>query len=276
MRTYGLELEWADVDRRVPLPPGTASWSETEYTLVNTDGHANHPFGEYPYGGELNTVPTDSIAAQVRITQALAELLVPEVTYRCHLHTHVAVPGLVDDLPALQRLVRYCVDAHPFLTTMAFPITRPAAEFYADPDEMRGAVAHYNKRRDWCHRIYTDRQREGLLAATDMEAFWYALRPFPRWRYSVNIRSLRKHGTVEFRHFAGTTDPVEVADALAWSDAFLTAALDPDGPSIEELYFGRAWRFPAWRPYDHALETRYALTKFVPASGYGDVTRRDR
>src|SRR5574344_1731479 len=53
-RTFGLELEFADVDKSGVILPDGFSWSKEE-TFVNNDG--SNISANSKYGGEINTPP---------------------------------------------------------------------------------------------------------------------------------------------------------------------------------------------------------------------------
>ena len=53
-RTFGLEMEYADVDKHNSALPNGFEWDKVE-TIHNTDGTVGTWSGRY--GGEINTVP---------------------------------------------------------------------------------------------------------------------------------------------------------------------------------------------------------------------------
>lgn len=109
-----------------------------------------------------------------------------------------------------------------------------------------------------------------MMAATTAEQFYDAhaapMKTGNRaWHLSpragMNFRSLRKHGTIEFRHFPGTADPKEIESATAWCLAFVDATIASERHA-RELYKDREWTFSKFRMYEHSLEVRYQETKF--------------
>jgi hypothetical protein len=262
--TFGLELEWADVDRHATLPVG--SWSCEDYTLVNSDGHANAYRGEsWRWGGEINTEPTPFIVGQVGQVELLAGLLAPTINYRCNLHCHVGLPF---DLDVAKTLLRF-VDAHPRLLDMIEPVPQPTRARYPNPAAYAGAMRRYRRRLVSHHyRLPAARVAEAL-AADDLDGFYQAHAPLGAdgrrlWpvapRPGINLRSLHKHGTIEFRHFPGSADPVEIGDALRWCQAWTLCALEGGDP-YAVWRDGRPWRFPQFMPYEHGLELGYVATK---------------
>lgn len=264
--TYGLELEWADVDRHeVPV---CGQWSTADYTIVNSDGHANDPTGKtWRWGGELNTEPTPTIAGQAAQVLALVEQLRPRINYRCNLHVHV---GLADGwtLDRAQAALRFINIWQTFLYPLIEPIPAPRNGDYATTDEWDGAMRRYRRRKvSHQHRLPAARVAEAM-AATTLDGFYEAHAPLTKtgaraWhlapRPGMNTRSIHKHGTLEFRHFPGSADVNEISDALAWCDLFVRVMFDGGNPV--DAFRSRPWRFPTFRPYDHSLEMRYQETR---------------
>jgi hypothetical protein len=264
--TYGLELEWADVDRHATLPVG--SWSTQDYTIVNSDGHANDPTGrEWRYGGEINTEPSDSIEGQLSQVATLARLLRPTINYRCNLHVHV---GFEVSLARAKRLLEHVAMWQDDVFRLVEPIPRPKAGEYATADEFKGAMRRYRRRLvSHQHKLPAARVAEAMAAGTlrefndahaapgkDGRRLW-PISPRP----GMNTRSIIEHGTVEFRHFPGSADEAEIGDAIRWCREFVASAFAMTSP-VAAFHAGRPWRFPAFRKYDHAMETRYQQTKY--------------
>ncbi len=268
--TYGLELEWADVDRRIEIPEDLGSWDTQDYTIVNSNGRANDPTGRYPIGGEINTKPTSTPMEQAHIAFQLAELLKPTINYRCNLHVHVAVPGLAEDVNLMKQVALYFRENEKFVFSVVEPIPKPTKEDYADPEELKGAMKRY-RRRLFSHHYSLPEERfaelmrasyptdiyasHAPLSASGLRLFHIAPRP------AMNLRSLFKNGTIEFRHFPGTADWIEIESAVSWCKSFVTAAITDQTPA-KDLYESRDWIFPQFRPYNHKLEVGYQETKF--------------
>ncbi len=264
--TYGLELEWADVDRWAALPVG--SWSRTDNSIVNSDGHANDPKGiGWQWGGEINTTPTDTIAGQVAQVVELAELLHPVINYRCNLHVHVglgAPPTLTQAQVLLGHIDRWQNDLYPLVD----PIPQPDAADYATTEEHKGARARY------FHSLGSHQRRlpasfvaEAMQAQT-LQGFFDAhfglsatgARNERSPRAGMNTKSLLKHETLEFRHFAGSANPHHIGEALRWCDLFVTSAFNGENP-VELFHTLGPWGFPKHMKYEHHLETEWRLTK---------------
>lgn len=269
--SFGLELEWADVDKRTPIPEKYGKWDWRDWTMVNSDGTANDPTGKTNWkGGEINTAPTDSVAEQVKIVSDLAKLLSPTINYRCNLHVHVGISNAITDLDMLKRLAKYIRANETFVWNYVEPIPKPTRDKYESDDAFKGAMKRYKRRLVSHHYSISQERYEEMIDATDPQHFYESHAPKGRkgqrvWhivpRAGMNLRSLFKHGTIEFRHFPGTADPKEIESALSWCEAFTDAAIN-NGKSAEEIYKSREWTFPKFRKYQHTLELGYQKTKF--------------
>lgn len=280
--TFGAEHEWADIDRRVLLPPGFG-WDERDVTIVNSNGVANCPKGQYyKLGGETNTPPTDTILGQVEAL-ALLKALFPEarVNYRSNLHCHIRVPGLKDDLRALKRIAMYNRYWLPRILNVIEPIPYPTADEYARAGDLRGALRRYKRRKRSHHTVLTEKRTARMLTAHTVDEFFRYEVPQdaagrPMWhaqaRAAVNLRQLRETDTIEFRHWPGTLDGPELRHCFDWCECYLLCALCPTwGLKPENLNPLDAFKklgedmlswvhFPTFPPYDHTLEIRYRMT----------------
>jgi Putative amidoligase enzyme len=268
--TVGLELEWADVDRRIEIPETLGSWNHADNSIVNSDGHANDPKGVYPFGGEINTRPTSTAGEQADIVRRLAEILTPTINYRCNLHVHIGIPGLADDLIMLKQVASYLRSIEPFVYSVIEPIPKPRRSDYESDEAYKGARKRESRRYVSHQKSLDDARYEAMMKATTPTEFrhehFYAqadgsknFRSVPRT--GMNLRSLWKHGTIEFRHFPGTDNPVEIESAASWCLAVIDAALNSLTPP-DEIYASRVWAFPRFRRYRHTLELGYQSTKF--------------
>lgn len=267
--TFGLELEWADVDRRIELPRSLGSWDFEDYTIVNSDGRANDPTGAWPFGGEINTAPTTSAEECAEQVRLLAGLLNPTINYRCNLHVHVGVPELLHDIDLLKRVAAYARRNEDFVYSRVEPIPQPTREEYADPEAYRGAVKRYRRRLVSHHYSLPEARFAELMTATTLEEVYNSHAPFSSGRRhfqiaprpGMNLRSIKKNGTIEFRHFPGSADPIEIESAVSWCRLFVEAAL-AGSPDASTIYESRGWTFPQFRPYIHELELGYQETKY--------------
>ena len=118
--TYGYEIEWGDIDRKMPIPEELGAWEYCETDIINLRepyrGLGSDPKGiNPPVGGEINTKPTKTWQEQVDNIMKLHDMFVEHgtpPTAGCvnHGHLHIHVPGLTEDIDALKRLSLYLRD----------------------------------------------------------------------------------------------------------------------------------------------------------------------
>jgi hypothetical protein len=278
--TYGAEFEFADIRRNHPLPKGF-KWDDRDCTIVNSTGIANDPKGKfYDFGGEINTPPTGTIAAQVDHLSLIKERY-PEarINYRSNTHTHIRIPGLRDNLDALKRFALYNDYWLRKVLPIIEPIPQPQHTDYPRFEDFRGATRRY-KRRKRSHQTILPHYRTNMqLEAATVEQFFAAEVPWAgdgtvMWhaqpRAAVNLRQLRETDTVEFRHWPGTLDEEELRHCLDWMLHYVQcvfggwafpAELDPYRTFKPGLGFVKVLAgFPKFALYDHGLEVRYRAT----------------
>lgn len=268
--TFGVELEWADVDRRIAIDPSLGSWDFKDYTIVNSNGMANDPTGAYPIGGEINTRPTDNVDEQVEIIKKLAELLSPVINYRCNLHVHVGIKGFPDSIDQLKKVATYLRNGEEFVYTFVEPIPKPSREEFLSDEEFTGAMKRYRRRLVSHHHSVPNARWKEMMGAQTINDFMLAHAPLSKNgtrafhitpRAGMNLRSIEKHGTIEYRHFPGSSNQNEIRSCLEWVGLYTTAALGM-GWSPAEIYNSQDWNFPQFRQYEHALEVGYQKTKY--------------
>lgn len=274
--TLGCEHELADISLDVELPKGYGRDAK-DYTIVNSNGIANDPTGVlYRFGGEINTPPTETSYGQVAILGDILRLMPnAKVNYRSNLHVHVRWPGLKEDLRLLKRVQSFIHMAMPRLFLLIEPIPKPDPLQYPKPEEYKGAMRRYKRRRVSHQTLLTSRRLEEQLKAKTIDEFFRLEVPVgtktgqPMWhlqpRLCVNLRQLLQTDTVEFRHFPGTLNDNELRHCVDWCVAFLTAAIEnhrdaPLGLIKSFIEGGRAKLFPKFPPYEHWKEHRYRAT----------------
>ena len=85
-------------------------------------------------------------------------------------------------------------------------------------------------------------------------------------RSYINLSSIEKNGTVEFRQFSSTSDPDQIRDAIDWCSAFVQEALGEARNPIEfmaEQYYN----FPDQKYVDAKLERLYREDYLLNATG---------
>lgn len=259
--TFGTELELSDCERDTPLP-GKSTWDVNDYTIVNSNGVANDPKAIlWKFGGEINTEPATSVDAQVEVIAEVLKALrpAPMTNYRSNLHVHIRVPGLAEDLGKLQRILSY-TQAH---GQQVFDLVDPLP---AKPDDAP-ATKRWKRRKRSHHYLLTEKCYQRAMSATTLSDFRAAHAPLdysgtPMFhlvqRSGVNLLSLWKHQTIEFRHFSLSLNLDELRNAIRWCQVFLEAALG-DQPEPKQLLWPGAV-FPVQPLYDYWLEPRYQAT----------------
>lgn len=250
--TVGAELEWPDVDPQVDLPPGWA-WSTTDYTIVNSDGTANDPQRKLFRGGELNTPPFDHPVTLAAEAAKLWDRLQPGHNYRSNLHVHI---GAEFDLESLKIIADYTRAWLPGLLPVIDPL-EPLAEGLSGKERAAAIKRLKHSRRSRHFFISQDRHMRRMVARTVDQLLACEVpmsRGKPQWhlapREAVNLRSLRKHGTIEFRHFAGPQSADELQAACEFAVLWVNAALQDRPPNCGHLVD----RLPKQVRFDHRLE----------------------
>jgi len=281
--SYGVELEYGNSYRFCDLPEG-AKWNDKDNTCVSSTGIANDPDGKlYKYGGEINTRPTYSIEEQIEHISEINRTLCPHplVNYRSNLHIHVRVPGLKDDLEACKKLLRY-IDKY---QQQAFDIveTIPVPDKNVLTPEVYEWELKRMKRRMKSHQYKLPANRvNAMLNATTTQEFFEEHAPLTAkgrmWYFSpragINLRQMwEETNTIEFRHFPGTLDMVEMESCIRWCKNFLYHALFTDDVSPHEFYMEETYVFPKFQPYRFECEQIYQWTNF-DTNKKSDITKR--
>lgn len=286
--TYGVELEYADMKFGTPLPEGCA-WNTKDNTIVNSNGIANDPQGKlWQFGGEINTRPTNTVEEQVFVVREILDSLrvsgyPPVINYRCNLHIHVRVPGLSQDLESCKKLLRFNMQNAQEAFGVIEHIPLPTHSEYPTKEAFDGAMKRY-KRRHRSHQYMLPKSRtDAMLAATTVHEFYEEHAPLTEkgrmWFFSpregINLRQMwEETETIEFRHFPGTIDLVEMESCIRWCREYLDNALNDGGLSPRELYMiGTPYCFPDFAHYDYELECGYQLTNH-DSNNRKDIARR--
>ena len=268
--TFGVEYEFGDIDRKAELPKGL-SWNTKDYSIVSSSGIANDPKGLlYGKGGEINSVPTETIAEQIDMFVALLEAnLNPQLNHRTNLHLHIRLPGLSENLEALKTLLGYIDRNQVAIYEAIEPIIAPIRRDYDSEEAYKGALKRY-KRRKVSHQYKVPEARVAeVMSATTVEQFFDAHSKLQAngkraygltTRAGINLLQLKETDTVEFRHFTNTLDVYELASCFTWVLEFMTRVWD--NPTVEELVGAQNYQFPGFLPYDHDMEVGYQFTNF--------------
>ena len=254
--TYGAEIEWGDIDRRIAIPDHLGKWEYAETDIVNLhapyDYVACDPLGlEPPFGGEVNTKPTKTWQEQVDRVIEIRDLFIakgnkPTTSCVNHGHVHVYVPGLKEDVDGLKRLIAYIKKNQKKTIEACYGFYEPStmkgcdgAKMYLKfdggremPDYMCDNIIKLANNFDDFIRLHAA-GKDGVSMG----------RPF---RYAINTYCMKHTGTIEFRCFRSTTKREELESQFKFITAFIDAALN-DGPSVEEILSSDTFVFPTFK-----------------------------
>ncbi len=268
--TYGYEVEWGDIDRKFDVPADLGSWEYCETDIVNLRepyrGLGSDPKGiNPPVGGEINTMPTKTWQEQVDNIIKLRDLFTEHGTPPTsgvvnHGHLHIHVPGLIEDIDALKRLMAYIkVNQHATI--------RALHQFQVEPGMEKTKTAKTYLKHDG-GRIAPDWLLDNLSTLPVDFEDWLRVhccgkdakvrsRPF---RYGIHTYALKNSKTVEFRCFRSTTKREELEDCFDFCTQFMVAALN-GGPNVEEILASKQWQFPPFE-YDHEMYLGWEASKY--------------
>lgn len=251
--TWGYEIEWGDVDRRLVVPEHLGKWEYAETDIVNIHEPFKYiacdPLGTDPYmGGEINTKPTNTWQEQVDRVMEIHSFFVdagntPSASCVNHGHLHVFVPGLKDDVASLKKLISY-------IKANQTDTIESCYGFY-DASQMKSCKGAKMYLKYDGGREMPDYMCDNIVnLAKDFEHFikLHAAgkdgvsmgRPF---RYAINTYCMKHTGTIEFRCFRSTTKHDEMEAQFRFAEKFIEAALN-DGPSVKEILAADNYKFP--------------------------------
>jgi hypothetical protein len=269
--TYGVELEYGDSYRFNELPTG-AKWNDKDNTCVSTTGIANDPLGLlYKYGGEINTKPTETVKEQIEHIAEINAMLqpAPVVNYRSNLHIHVRVPGLKGDLESCKKLLRYINEFQQQAFDIVEVIPVPSKSML-EPEVYEWALKRM-KRRQKSHQYKLPESRvNAMMNAKTTQEFYEEHAPLTEkgrmWFFSpragINLRQMwEETNTIEFRHFPGTLDMIEMESCICWCREFLDAALNTE-KTPTDIFWETSYKFPKFQPYEFETEQIYQWTNF--------------
>ena len=251
--TWGYEIEWGDIDRRIEVPEHLGKWEFAETDIVNIHEPFKYvacdPLGKEPYmGGEINTKPTNTWEKQVYRIMEIHDFFAshgnkPSASCVNHGHLHVFVPGLKNDISALKRLVKYIKKNQDQVIDRCYG-------FYEAPQMKNCKGAKMYLKYDG-GRAMPDYMCDNIInLATDFDHFikLHAAgkdgvsmgRPF---RYAINTYCMKHTGTIEFRCFRSSVNQKEIESQFRFAEKFIDAALN-DGPDVNEIFMEEDFEFP--------------------------------
>lgn len=206
-RTFGLELEFADGDKeKIPLPPGY-KWTDNKLTMMNnSDGSAVTHHGQF--GGEINTRPYHYCMEDLQELKNFIQTMKDAGSYLMWnegFDAHLYVRDM--DLDILKRMF-----ALSYYT--AYPIKRifDIAEWW----ETKYLVP--SPPYDVVHRVLNADTVDNLLKVFNNGSDRGHI------RYWLNLCSIAKIGTVEFRIFNSSWDFEKVQETIRFMYSFVEYA----------------------------------------------------
>lgn len=271
--SFGCELEWSDIDRRVDIPVELGSWEGpkiagyyvgSEIDIVNTKGmwrgHATDPLClTCPVGGEIHTQPSNSIETQViRIMKIMNLFNTVSVACTNHGHIHVAIPGIKQNLAMLKNIFKYVQREEKNLIEYCCGYSRDEAAVVRKAN-MQKWVKDYllvGDGKSINPEIYAEVEKANsvrevikLLETTPCDDwFWdtnIRVRTNNSHRTAFNLFNLTKGETVEFRIFRASINPVEIYSTLYFAQRFVEEAIKGEnGKSVPEILGEGYFKFP--------------------------------
>jgi hypothetical protein len=273
--TYGAELELADVDTSIKLPPGN-KWCDKDGSICNSNGTANDPKKEFNrFGGEIQTRPANSPKELLQNVLEIYELL--KVGPNCfnfttNLHVHVRVPGLKESLPQLKLIATYVNEHGKELFNLIEPIPKPKRQEFLSSDAFNGAWERFKRRGRSHHYVPTLKTYVAMMEAKTPQEFYEAHASQDKsgkrmwhWvvRSGVNIKQVFEDTeTVEFRHFTMSPDPVKMFSALRWPEIFLRGLFTSPILKTPKQYMTEnpELEFQGFYPYNYELDKIFQMT----------------
>lgn len=287
--TWGCELEWSDVDRRIDIPKDLGSWEGprmagynmgSELDIVNTQGRwrgiATDPLCiTCPVGGEIHTVPSYSIESQFFRILRLMNIF-PKLGVACpnHFHIHVRVPGLSTNLDMLKNFFKYLKKNEESLIRCTCGYGEDEVKRISDsriPDDFKQYFFVGDAKHISAELYEAIEQAESLEEAfVDLQTIkcveWNPVtgkvgEPVNSHRTAVNMFNLTKGDTIEFRCFRASLNPVEIWSCLAFARAFVENAVAGEaGVTVSEILAQGWYQFPELN-FDEELAEGWVNTR---------------
>lgn len=203
-RTFGLEIEMCNVDRKAVMLPDGFKWSEDE-SIFNTDATVNKR-----YGGEVNTPPLRFCRESLRELESLYTSMLEaggKLKWSIDLHVHLYSGDLT--LDQIKNVFFFLWHCYPY-------------------------IKRYCRIADWDEKVFnaqplvTERHYEAVRSSATFEALNNALSNQSNKRYirfAINVASHFVRNTIEFRCFHATDRMDEVVTSIIASYRFLHYAM---------------------------------------------------
>lgn len=272
--SYGCELEWGDVPKYLEIPENLGRWEYSETDIVNLKEPcrfiAVDPLGKNPkFGGEINVKPTIGWKGQInkiiKIKRFFAENgFIPTKNCISNFHIHVHIPGLINNIVLLKKLIRYIGENQEVFVNRC--------SGYKDEKEIKELKIKSYLKYDSYRKMPDYIMNNILEKATDFNSFIKLHcagkdgvsmgRPF---RYAINTYSLKHIKTIEFRCFRNTISIYEMACCFKLVEEFMIAALETN-KKIEEIFNLFLFALPEFY-FDYEEASGWLKTKYPKERG---------
>ena len=287
--TYGCELEWSDIDRRIDVPEDLGSWEGpkmaghymgSEIDIVNTQGKwrgvGTDPLCiTCPVGGEIHTVPSPDIESQLYRIMRIMELF-PKLGVACpnHGHIHVHVPGLKNDLRIIKNFFDYLEQNENDIITACCGFDKNEHDVIQNSDLAKW-VKSYLIIGDGKHispKLYkvikqANSVEECMKALESIECLdWDCItdeyyETNGSHRTAVNMFNLLKGDTIEFRIFRSSLNPIEIYSCLKFVEVVVHEAVKgKEGRSVKQILEDNTYEFPKLN-FDYELAKGWQDTR---------------
>lgn len=307
--SFGAELEFSDVDRSIDIPKELGAWEGpkiagynlgSELDIVNTKGEwrgvATDPLClDCPVGGEIHVNPSWTIESQLLRIMRIIDLF-PQIGVACpnHGHIHVGIQGIRQDLQAIKNLFEYTQNNE-------FDVLRACSGYGEREHDDVVVSCELGKIEHWVQdylligdakSIHTDLFTK-VAEAKSLAEVWKAIEEVEavNWdwvtgkitaahgshRTAVNLYSLLRGETVEFRVFRASINPVEIYSSLVFCQRYIEEALKgKDGKPVAEILKDGQYKFAplnfdeklakGWQETRQTKEKSRCLKKFAGVS----------
>ena len=291
--SFGAELEWSDIDRSIDIPKELGSWEGpkiagyalgSEIDIVNTKGEwrgvATDPLClECPVGGEIHVNPSWTIESQLIRIMRIMDLF-PQVGVACpnHGHIHVGIQGIRQDLQAIKNLFEYTAENQ--IDVLKYCSGYSGEDWAVVVGSCQSCMIE-----PWVrdYLLIGDAKTINLdlikrvKRAETLSEVWKALEEIEAvnldWvsgeineakgshRTAVNLYSLLRGETVEFRVFRASLNPVEIYSSLVFCQRYIEEALKgEDGKPISEILKEGQFKFASLN-FDEELAKGWQETR---------------
>ena len=235
--SYGIELEWGDIDRRIDIPSDLGCWEgpklengvygNSELDAVNSDGSLPDSHGiSTVYGGEINVVPTHTIDEQIEKISKLRQLFgYPFAGFVSNTHIHVYCPEI--DTNKLKEYTKRYEKEFIYAVSDIEGVEEIYKQGLVD-DETYNYLMYGQ-----CRLNSFDRRRP-LYPETGEESNPNEFFNTP----SINLKFMERFNsrkTLEFRPFRGTTDVSLIRNCMIFCREFVNQSQLDNGMSPNEI-----------------------------------------